>query len=120
MELTTWLKHLGGDAEKLNVVFVSVDFERDTPDQMKLYLSSFDPHIRGFTGTAEQIKQITARYRVYYRRVPLEGGGYTYDHSATIYLMDGNGRFKGLITYKEPETSAISKLRALIGNSFLS
>jgi protein SCO1/2 len=82
------LKELGADADKLNVVFVSVDSGRDTPDQMKLYLSSFDPHIRGLTGTDGQIQKVTAAYRVYYKRVPVKGGEYTYDHSAGIYLMD--------------------------------
>jgi protein SCO1 len=119
LELTNWLQALGNDADKLNVVFVSVDSEHDTPEQMKLYLSSFDPHIRGFTGTADQIKKIAGEYRVYYKRVPLEGGGYTYDHSATVYLMDKDGRFVGLVTYKEPEASALTKLRALIAGKSL-
>jgi protein SCO1/2 len=114
LEMTNWLQTLGDEGDKLNVVFISVDSEGDTPESMKLYLSSFDPHIRGFTGTAEQIKAITAAYRVYYKRIPLAGGGYTYDHSATIYLMDKNGRYKGLVTYKEPDAAAIAKLRALI------
>jgi protein SCO1/2 len=114
LEMTNWLQTLGDEADKINAVFVSVDSEGDTPESMKLYLSSFDPHIRGFTGTAEQIKGITAAYRVYYKRVALDGGGYTYDHSATVYLMDKNGRYIGLVTYKEPDASAIAKLRALI------
>jgi len=119
LELTNWLQALGSNADKLNVVFVSVDSEHDTPEQMKLYISSFDPHIRGYTGTPEQIKQIAAAYRVYYKRVPLDGGGYTYDHSAMIYLMDKNGQFVGIVTYKEPEASALAKLRALVAGKSL-
>src|SRR3954467_156734 len=49
--ITLWMEHLGKDADKLNVVYVTVDPERDTPEQMALYLSSFDPRIRGLTGT---------------------------------------------------------------------
>jgi protein SCO1/2 len=64
LELSNWLKALDTDADKLNVVFISVDSERDTPEQLKLYLSSFDPHIRGFTGNEEQIKKVTEAYRV--------------------------------------------------------
>jgi protein SCO1 len=104
----------GDDADKLNAVFVSVDSEGDTPESMKLYLSSFDPHIRGYTGNPQQIKQITGAYCVYYNRVALDGGGYTYDHSATIYLLDKVGRYMGLVTYKEPDAAAIAKLRTLI------
>jgi len=114
LELTNWLKALGADADKLNTIFVSVDSSRDTPKQMKLYLSSFDPHIRGFTGRVTQIRKVTSEYHVYYKRVQLDGGDYVYDHSALIYLMDQNGRYVGIITPNEHETTAIGKLRGLI------
>ena len=114
LELTNWLKALGADADKLNTIFVSVDSNRDTPKQMKLYLSSFDPHIRGFTGSAAQIQKVTSEYHVYYKRVQLDGGDYVYDHSALIYLMDQNGRYVGIIAPNEHETTAIAKLRGLI------
>jgi protein SCO1/2 len=91
-----------------------VDSERDTPEQLKLYLSSFDPHIRGLTGSEGQIQQATKAYRVYYKRVAQDGGGYTYDHSAVIYLMDKDGRYVGVLTFKEPDASALSKLRDLL------
>jgi len=116
LELTNWLKALGVDADKLNVVFVSVDSKRDTPEQMKLYLSSFDPRIRGFTGTAKQVEKITSEYRVYYKQVPADGGDYTYDHSALIYLMNQSGRHVGIIAPNEPEASAVAKLRKLINS----
>jgi protein SCO1 len=113
LDVTNWLQTPGIDADKLNVIFVSVDSERDRPEQLKLYLSSFDPHIRGLTGSGAQIRQIASAYRVYYKRVPLDGG-YTYDHSAFIYLLDRNSRYVGLITYKEPAASVAAKLRALV------
>ena len=52
-------------------------------------------------------------FRVYYRRVPLEGGGYTMDHSASIFLLDAAGRFAGTIDHKESERVALEKLRLL-------
>jgi protein SCO1/2 len=117
LEITNWLKALGGDADKLNVAFVSVDSERDTPQQLKLYLSSFDPRIRGLTGSEAQIQKITSAYRVYYKRVTLDGGGYTYDHSAIIYLMDASGRHVGILSYQEPDEVALDKLQRLIRNN---
>jgi protein SCO1/2 len=114
LELTNWLKTLGSEADKLNTVFISVDSERDTPDQLKLYLSSFDPHIRGLTGNEAQIQQVTKAYRVYYKRIAQDDGGYTYDHSVRIYLMDKGGRYAGVLTYNEPDDSAVAKLRDLI------
>lgn len=116
-ELTTVLKTLGPDADKLNVVFVSVDPERDTPEQMKLYLSNFDPHIQGFTGTPEQIAAITKAYRVYYQKVPLDGGGYTVDHSSAVYLLDDKGEFDGVVAYKTPPDEVVVRLRKLLGRA---
>ena len=114
LELTNWLKTLGRDADKLNTVFISVDSERDTPEQLKLYLSSFDPRIRGLSGNEGQIQQVTKAYRVYYERIAQDDGRYTYDHSAVIYLMDKDGRYVGVLTYNEPDDSAVAKLRDLI------
>ena len=112
--LTSWLKALGPDADKLNIAFVSIDPERDTPQQLALYLSSFDPRIRGLTGTPAQIATIAREYRVIYQKVPIEGGGYTIDHSAMIYMMDRNGRFSGVIGYNETAARAQAQMRALI------
>lgn len=113
-ELTTRLKELGTEADRLNVLFITVDPERDTPEQLALYLSSFDPHITGLSGTPKNIADVMTRYRVYARKVPLEGGGYTMDHTAAIYMMNGKGQFTGIINYQEPDASAREKLRRLI------
>jgi protein SCO1/2 len=112
--LTAWMKALGPDADKLNAVYVTIDPERDTPKQLALYLSSFDPRIRGLTGTPAQVAQIAHEYGVYYQKVPLDGGGYTMDHSSAVYLMDARGGFAGVIGYQEPSAQAVSQLRALV------
>jgi protein SCO1 len=114
LELTNWLKALGPDADKLNTVFISVDSTRDTPKQMKLYLSSFDPHIRGFTGTAQQIKEITSEFHVYFKRIELDHGDYGYDHSALIRLTGKDGRLAGVISPNDSDATALEKLRDLI------
>jgi len=72
--MTNWIKTLGPEANRLNFAFVSIDPERDTPAVMARYLTMFDPHIRGLTGTPAQAAQIAKEYRVYYRKVPIEGG----------------------------------------------
>ncbi|MBV9510336.1 MAG: SCO family protein [Caulobacteraceae bacterium] len=112
--LTAWMKALGPDADKLNVVYVTIDPERDTPKQLALYLSSFDPRIRGLTGTPAQIPQIAHEYGVYYQKIPLSGGGYTMDHSSAVYLMDARSAFEGVIGYQEPTPQALAQLRALV------
>jgi len=113
-ELTTRLKELGSDANRLNILFITVDPERDTPQELALYLSSFDPRITGLSGTPENIAAVMTRYRVYARKVPLEGGGYTMDHTAAIYMMNSKGQFTGIMNYQEPDASARDKLRRLI------
>lgn len=113
-EMTAWLKALGPDADKLNVVFVSVDPERDTPEQLKLYLSNFDRRIQGFTGTPEAVAKTAKAYRVYYQKVATDGGGYTLDHSSAIYLFDAQGRFVEPIGYGGPPERGLAQLRALL------
>jgi protein SCO1 len=114
LDMSRWIKALGPDADKLNYVFVTVDPERDTQKLMHAYLSSFDKHIRGFTGTPEQIAKIAREYRVYYKKVPTDDGGYLMDHSAMVYLMGPDEKFVGVIAYQEADASALAKLRNLV------
>jgi protein SCO1/2 len=114
LDLSRWIKKLGPDADKLNYVFVTVDPERDTVQSLHVYLSSFDKRIRGYTGTPAEIAQIAKEYRVYYQKVPTEGGGYTVDHSAIIYLMGSDGKFVTMIPYQKEDVSALAKLRNVV------
>ena len=114
-DMSNWLEGLGSAADDLNAVFVSVDPERDTVEQMAAYLSLFDPRILGLTGTPAQLEQMARNYRFYYRRVPLDGGGYTIDHTAIVYLLDRNLRFAGTIDFHEDRQIALPKLRRLLG-----
>lgn len=119
-DMSTWLEELGPDADRLNAVFVSVDPERDTAEQMAAYLSQFDPRILGLTGTLAQLEEMARNYRFYYRRVPLGDGGYSMDHTAMVYLLDRNGRFVSTIDYHEDRRTALPKLRRLLGIGSLS
>ena len=92
-EISEVLKALGKDADRVNAYFISVDPERDTKEAMKDYLSSFDPHLIGLTGTPDQVAKVISDYRVYAKKVPLKDGDYTMDHTALVYLMDRDGRF---------------------------
>lgn len=113
-ELTETIEALGQDADKMRFLFVSVDPQRDTPEQLKLYLSSFDRHITGLTGTVAEIDQIAKEYRVYYERVE-QDGDYTMNHSALIYLMDENGDFVDVLAYGSDPDTRLKKLKKLIG-----
>jgi protein SCO1 len=80
-EMSEILRKLGSDADRTAVMFITVDPERDTPESLKDYLASFDPHIRGLTGDPAAVAAVAKAYRVYFKKVPLEGGDYTMDHT---------------------------------------
>ena len=92
-EISEVLRVMGKDADRVNAYYISVDPERDTLAAMKDYLSSFDPRLKGLTGSPEQVAKVLSEYRVYARKVPLKDGDYTLDHTALIYLMDRDGKF---------------------------
>ncbi len=110
-DISEVLRSLGPDADKTTALFISVDPERDTPSVMKDYLASFDPHVRGLTGDAKSLGNVFKEFRVYYKKVPLDGGDYTMDHSALVYLMDKSGRFVAPFSLKRPPDVAAADLR---------
>jgi protein SCO1 len=105
---------LGPDAKGVNALFVTVDPERDTPAVLKDYLSSFDPRIVGVTGDEAAVAAAEKAYRVYAKKVPTDGGGYTMDHTAIVYLMNKDGRFVTPFNMKRrPEEAAADLKRYL-------
>lgn len=87
------MRKLGAKADRITPVFITVDPERDTPSALKTYLESFGPRFVGLTGKPDAIAKVARAYRVYYAKHPLEGGGYSVDHSSVIYLLDPSGKF---------------------------
>lgn len=114
LDLTGLMKAMGPDADKLNVAFVTVDPSRDTQATLADYLSSFDPRIRGLTGTEAQIAAIAKAYHVYYKRVPDAGGGYSMDHTASVFLMNADGDFAGTLSFEEDPKTSLAKLERLV------
>ncbi len=110
-EVSEIMRALGPDAARTAALFISVDPERDTPAALKEYLSSFDPHLQGLTGDPAAIAAVAKAYRVYYKKVPLEGEDYTLDHTALVYLMDKQGRFVAPFNLKRPPEAAAADLR---------
>ena len=81
--------------EKITPIFISVDPERDTPEQLKNYLAPLHPRFVGLTGTEEQLTSVRTAYRVYAARTPKADApdGYVVDHSAIVYWMNPEGQF---------------------------
>jgi protein SCO1 len=106
-DISEVLRKLGPDADRAAALFVTVDPERDTPEVMKSYLSSFDPHLRGLTGEEAAVDGVIKAYRAYAKKVPNPDGSYSMDHTALVYLMDKEGRFVAPFNLKRrPEDSA--------------
>jgi protein SCO1/2 len=110
-DISEVLRKLGPDADRVGALFVTVDPERDTPALMKDYLASFDPRLRGLTGDAAAIAATLKVYRVYAKKVALDGGDYTMDHSAIVYLMDKEGRFVAPFSLKRRPEEAAADLK---------
>lgn len=93
-------ERMGDKAKDLQIVFISIDPERDTPQMLKDYLSSdgFPDDVIGLTGTPEQVAQVAREYRAFYQKVG-EGEGYTMNHGLTVYLMGPDGRFRSAVAH---------------------
>lgn len=113
-EMSALLDALGPDAEKLNVVFVTVDPERDTPEIMKDYVEYFDERITGLTGDLEQVSTMAKDRYIFFEKAPVEGGNYLMEHQATVQLVTSDGRFFGTLATEENFETRIAKVRRLI------
>ncbi len=110
-DISGWLDALEEDADRLNVVFITVDPERDNVDAMAEYVGYFHPAIRGWTGPGQQIALAVEAFRATYEKVPTDGGDYTMNHTASVFLFDAEGRFVSTIDYHEPREFAVPKIR---------
>ncbi|KCB44587.1 SCO family protein [Bordetella hinzii] len=95
-EMAQVMQALGPDADRVQVLLVTVDPERDTPEILKQYVTSFDKRFLALTGTPDQLRQAAASFKAYYAKVPTKDGGYTMDHTAAFYLIDGKGESRVL------------------------
>jgi len=110
-EMSQLMRKLGPDADRAGALFVTVDPGRDTPAIIKDYLASFDPHLRGLTGDQAAIDQAIKDYRVYAKKVPLQNGDYTMDHTAIVYLMDKDGQFVAPFDLQRSPDAEATELR---------
>jgi len=113
--METAVESLGKNApNEVNIVFITIDPERDTPALLKNFVSNFGPKIVGATGTPDQIASVARAYKVYYQKVPSrDDAPYLMDHSSVIYLLDRDGRSVGLFTHDSSAEEISEQLRRL-------
>ncbi len=109
-ELSEALRALGPDAN-IGALFVTVDPERDTPQTLKDYLSSFDPRIIGLTGPHDALDPMLKEYRIYAKRTPGDNSDYGVDHTSIVYLMDKEGKFVSAFNVSRKPIEAARELR---------
>ena len=113
-QLTEVMKKLGPDADRVQVLLISVDPERDTPEVLKQYVTAFDPRFLGLTGTPDQVKKAAASFKAYYAKAPTKDGNYTMDHTAAFYLLDGKGESRVLVNNNVGVDALTQDIQALL------
>lgn len=111
-ELAGYQRQLAGEGKNLNVVFVTVDPERDTPEVMKRYVEAMDADITGVTGAPDAVRRMLDGWGIHHARVET-GGSYTMDHTASVIMLGTEGQFVGTIAYQEDPAVALQKLDRL-------
>ncbi len=114
VEMGNHLSALGPDADRLKVVFVTVDAARDTPEHLRTYLASFDTRIIGLTGSEAQIAEAAQGWDAHYNKFTESDGSITIVHSAYVYLMDADNRLAATLNFQEPEAEQLAKLKILL------
>jgi protein SCO1/2 len=114
MELANVAKQLGPDARRLQVLFVTVDPERDTAEVLRQYVPSFDPSFLGLYGTPEETSRTAKEFKVYFQKQPQPGGSYTMDHSAGTFVLDSQGRLRLFAQYGAGANPLLHDIRLLL------
>lgn len=109
------MQRLGKLSDGARILFVSVDPTRDTPAVMHNYVTAFDPHAVGLTGSPSDIEALSKRYRAAFTREPGNAdGGYEVSHSSGIYIFDANGNARLLATPADPQDKLVHDLHLLL------
>lgn len=114
-ELAQIKKNLGAEGERVQVLFVTVDPERDTPEMLKEYMGSFDPSFLALYTSKEKLAEVAKAFKIYYKKV--EGKtptSYTMDHSAGNYVYDTKGQLRLFTRYGSDPKGLIHDIRLLL------
>ena len=117
-EMAEVKKLLGPDGQKLQVIFITVDPQRDTAEVMKAYMANFDPTFLALLPTPEQLEVVAKDFKVFYKRVDGSAAGrYTMDHTAGTYVFDTKGRIRLFSRYGSGTQEIADDIKALLKSS---
>ena len=106
---------IGEKGDDIQIVFATVDPERDTIPILQDYIGAIDEDTIGLSGTPAQMADLARGFGIYAQKIMLEDDDYTIDHTATVFLYDAEGRVSGTIAWGETEDFALAKLKNLVG-----
>jgi protein SCO1/2 len=110
------LKQLGADAQRVQVLFVTVDPERDTPEVLARYVTAFDPRFLGLYGDAAATQRAAKEFKVYYEKRKA-GAGYSVDHSGQTYVIDPQGRLRLFVRHDRIASDLPDDLKTLLNEN---
>ena len=114
LDIADWLAELGPEAEGLTTALITVDPARDTPQLLAEYVENFDARILALSGSEADTARVTDAFAVTAERVPVDGGDYTMNHTAGVFLFRADGSFAGTIDFHEDRRFALPKLRRIL------
>ena len=106
-------QQLGAGDRPFEILFATVDPERDGPSEVGKYAELFNSPVTGLTGSPAQIDQVKKQFGIFSQKVPDSNGGYSVDHTSTVLLFDGKGEFSGTIAPEEGDSAALAKLKRI-------
>ena len=108
-------KQLGAEGERMQVLFVTVDPERDTPEVLSQYVPAFDPSFIGLRGDPAETGKAAREFKVFYQKVPnRDGTSYNVDHTAASYILDTEGRLRLFVRHTQPVEEIVADLQQLL------
>jgi len=118
MAIAAAVHQLGPAGEEVQPLFITLDPERDTVEQLAGYVSAFHPRLIGLTGAPERIREVALAYKVYYAKVPApDGTDYAIDHTGFIYLVGRDGKYLGFFPPNTPPDRLIEMVRRHLQSS---
>ena len=115
VEMANVMKELGPQADKVQVLFVTVDPERDTPELHSKYIPAFDPRFLGLVGDKAATDKVAKEFKVFYQKVPgKQPGSYTMDHTAGSYVFDPQGRIRLFVRHGQGAEPIVHDLKLLL------
>jgi protein SCO1/2 len=114
-EMASVMKELGAQADQVQVLFVTIDPERDTPALLAQYVPAFDPRFLGLYGDAAATARVAKEFKVFYAKVPGKTpGSYSMDHTAGSYVFDRNGKIRLFLRHGQGAAPITHDLKQLL------